>query len=419
MRAKATIRLTAALITGLLAGLGLVMGLATPAQAHRNSVSPTVECGVQPQTWTVTWTITNQQKVLSETIIESSRPDLVPVDTEIEPEKTFVAVEELTEPADLSLEVTGKWTNGVVKVSSGTLSKDDFDLTCWDGSGGGDSITFCHQGALTTSSVAEFYDGGHLNTTEPAHQNDVFPAGSIIVDGETVDWEAYGDQDLLMTDCAASTTDCSDDSGGSVGEECVLTTPSIEVVDECGPDNDSVTLSVSDLYTGVDNGDGTATFTADPGFAFETADGQVTELTLTYALPDSAPCPVAASQVTTEPPTCKRDGTLTIPEQPAGVTVTPEPGTYGPGTYDVKFAAMSGYELKSDLSLQYTVKKAGSAKKCSPDVPDTGGEPPANNPDTPVLPDTGASSGMIAALVAGFLVIAAGLALVVRGRRLT
>jgi hypothetical protein len=420
MRVKALTRLTVAVLTGLLAGLGLVVGLAVPAQAHYNAVRAEVVCGDKPDTWVITWSVVNSELDQSETITESNRPDVVGVDTVIEAGETLVANEVVTEPEAVTLEVTAVWEDGVTRTNKRYVSDKLFDLTCGDSD---KPITYCHQGELETSSLLEFYEGGHLDTTEPQHKDDVYPAGSVTVDGEEIVWKDYGDQGLLKTECKTP-EDCPDadsSSSGPVNEKCILTTPSIEVVDECGTDDDAVTLSTGEFYTGVDNEDGTATFTAEPGYFFETDDGLVTELTLTYDEPSAEPCPVAVTKVETSPPTCDSGGELVIPEQPEGVTVKPEPGTYGPGTYNVQFTAQDGYELVKDLSKKYEIDKILSEKKCSPDTPDVPdtGNPPAT-PGTPDLPDTGASSGLIAASIAALLAIMAGVAMVLRGgRRLT
>lgn len=57
-------------------------------------------------------------------------------------------------------------------------------------------------------------------------------------------------------------------------------------------------------------------------------------------------------------PTCASDGSLLIPAQPEGVLVTPAPGTYGPGSYDVVFTAADGFDLTTNPSGAVTVLAA-------------------------------------------------------------
>lgn len=137
--------------------------------------------------------------------------------------------------------------------------------------------------------------------------------------------------------------------------------------------------------------------------------------------------------------TCDTDGSLTIPDQPEGVLVTPEVGTYGPGTYEVVFSAAQGYTLTSNPSGSFTVE--GATGDCPQPPPHH--NPPPNNPphhnnppkhNTPATPtaipagmtgensSTGTSTGAALGLVAlGFfgtlLLIGGGTALVVAARR--
>ena len=58
--------------------------------------------------------------------------------------------------------------------------------------------------------------------------------------------------------------------------------PSVTTNDDCYTALDTVTLSEGVGYTGVDNGDGTATFTADDGYYFDDDGEHVTTIVLTY-----------------------------------------------------------------------------------------------------------------------------------------
>ncbi|WP_432478450.1 hypothetical protein [Nocardioides sp. GXQ0305] len=83
-----------------------------------------------------------------------------------------------------------------------------------------------------------------------------------------------------------------------------------------------------------------------------------------------------------QPPTCDTDGVGTIPSQPQGVSVTPEPGTYGPGTYDVVFTAQQGFVLDGNPSGTMTVLGATGYQSTNPEAPCY--QPP--EPETKVEP---------------------------------
>lgn len=490
-------RATASITAALLVGFGFVLGFAPTAQAHHNSINATVECGYAPNTWVIRWSVQNSEANKSETITASSDPALVSVGTVIAPGATLTARQNVDSPRDHTLEVTAEWDTGFSNTNKGFVSQSAFPLDCWDG-GGSTSITYCHQGNLTSSTQLQFYQGGHLQ-----HDADIYPGGSFTLNGESHAWEAHGDQDLMTSGCTSEPFDeCSElpgvqppgfactkdptirrversEDGCAVGgvrswtdayttaytftngewvaspesgpvrenetftpytaqelidkgcETTVVTTPSILVVDACGVADDSVTLSKSDHYTGVDNGDGTATFTTATGFVFETAGGEVTELTLTYALSEVAPCVAIPAKATTTPPSCEEDGTLVIPEQPKGVKVTPAPGVYGPGRYRVTFTAARGYELANDPSDKYKIGKAvnnvcpADNPADSPDLPNTGAnaQPVSTNPNaanpnvaTTALPDTGLSNQTSVVAGVGVFALIAGLGMLLFGQ---
>jgi hypothetical protein len=86
---------------------------------------------------------------------------------------------------------------------------------------------------------------------------------------------------------ATSAADCRDTTKPPV-DESIRPNPSVVVADKCGTAEDSVTLSRAEEYTGVDNHNGTATFTAEPGFVF--SNGQNT-FVVTYTPPGDVACP--------------------------------------------------------------------------------------------------------------------------------
>jgi hypothetical protein len=77
--------------------------------------------------------------------------------------------------------------------------------------------------------------------------------------------------------------------------------------------------------------------------------------------------------------TCKTDGSLTIPEQPDGVTVDPAPGTYGPGAYDVTYTADDGVTMTVDPSGHFDVQPMLTGAACGSDTPHN---PPHHDPNT-------------------------------------
>lgn len=62
-----------------------------------------------------------------------------------------------------------------------------------------EKISYCHNENnlhLITTSKKAFWQQGHIG-----HAGDIFPAGSVTVNGVTQTWAAQGDQNLLLTDC--------------------------------------------------------------------------------------------------------------------------------------------------------------------------------------------------------------------------
>lgn len=151
------------------------------------------------------------------------------------------------------------------------------------------------------------------------------------------------------------------------------------------PGTASVTGLSHATLTGTLNqtpGQHTASFTADAGHRF--SDGSKTR-DVNYTIPPkltdctTPPTKVTPASVSTTGADCDTAGSLTIPAQPTGVKVTPNPGTYGPGEYDVVFSAESGYELTSNPSGHFSVPTKSKGEDCKPDKP--------KKPDTPRKPD--------------------------------
>jgi hypothetical protein len=91
---------------------------------------------------------------------------------------------------------------------------------------------------------------------------------------------------------------------------------------------------------------------------FHQLDGNITEDSCINHEQPPADTPVTPVGFGTTPAECDVDGTLVIPNQPEGVNVTPAPGTYGPGTYNVTYTAEDGFVLTSDPSGSVTVEAA-------------------------------------------------------------
>lgn len=430
-------RSTALLCAAILAAMGLVVGFAPAALANHNIIRASIECGESAGTWNVRWTLVNNEADKATKVIASSNPSLVPVGTVIEAGGTFTAHEVFTTPRSQVLEVTAQWERGITNTNTGWLNKDKFPQDC-GGSDSGDSCAelpgdqsdgFACTMSPTERKVERTNEGCSIGGVRT--WTDVYTTTYSFQDGE---WVANAETGPVRQDDTFTPYTAQELIELGCGGPSIATTPTIKVVDGCGVADDSVTLSTSDEYTGVDNGDGTATFTAAPGYVFDTADGRVARLTLTYDAPSDAPCVATAAEVTYTPATCDEAGQLVIPRQPLGVSVTPAPGTYGPGTYDVVFTAKSGYTLASNPSGTVLVDDV-LTEDCSdnsetPPLPDTGGDgPPKSTPANPVttashqsapgavLPATGASNGVRGGLMAGMVALLAGMGLMAASRR--
>ncbi|MGL5809609.1 MAG: hypothetical protein ACRCYQ_06680 [Nocardioides sp.] len=412
---KQLTRVAAGVSAALLLALGMAVGVVAPAYAHHNSITVVAECDVyEPGSWVITWSVTNSEDDKYETVTASSRPDVLPVGTEIGPGATIEAKESATAAEDLTLEITTEWDNGVVATDSGTLSAGEYPDCSVPGPVNEISATAdCGEEPDTwviTWSVTNTTDQNEkiVESSRP----DVVPVDTEIAAGDTVLVEEtvtvredtmveltfeWADGQRSTEEYTVPKDDLSPDCEGKVADQ-----PEVASVDECGTADDSVTLSTSDTYTGVDNGDGTATFTAADGYVFESDGENVTELTLTYEVPSDEACPAKPTALEVTPATCDDGGSLTIPDQPEGVVVTPQPGTYGPGTYDVEFEAEEGYELTADRSRRVVVEEMPT-EECA--APPSNPAPPAE----PDLPATGSPAGLLQAGLVGLSAVLVGL----------
>jgi len=70
-----------AIATTLLLALGVVtVGVAAPASAQTNTISPAVTCSAD-YTWQITWSVSNSESDMAETIANPTDTMLVPVGT--------------------------------------------------------------------------------------------------------------------------------------------------------------------------------------------------------------------------------------------------------------------------------------------------------------------------------------------------
>lgn len=77
---------------------------------------------------------------------------------------------------------------------------------------------------------------------------------------------------------------------------------------------------------------------------------------------------VTAASFTTTPASCKLGGRLNTPNQPEGVSVTPHPGTYGPGTYTIVYTAQHGFVLTNNPNATVVISKRVDKPSCHPIV---------------------------------------------------
>ena len=109
------------LITTVVASAAMVVGFATPALAHHNTVAVSAVCNQQTGEFDVTWGVTNSESDKSETITASTRSSAtIAVGTTISDGGTFTSTEHF--PGDstetLSLQVSAKWENGATNTSN-------------------------------------------------------------------------------------------------------------------------------------------------------------------------------------------------------------------------------------------------------------------------------------------------------------
>ncbi len=111
-----------------------IVGMAGAASAHHNTISGTVTC-VQNGGWKVSWTVVNSENI-SETIVESNRPSVVPVNSTTltaNQTRTFTETVAAKPTAALNLTLKGKWVRdgqAIYSTNSGEIPVASFSDAC-------------------------------------------------------------------------------------------------------------------------------------------------------------------------------------------------------------------------------------------------------------------------------------------------
>ena len=308
---RAPFRRVAAILTSLALGAGLaVVGVAAPASAHHNTITPAVVCDADG-TPSIDWTVTNSESKKDEKIIASSDERIVKVGTEIKKGKSATFRQADVEPGKYSLELTGMWTKdgtSVTNTDSATITITEEQCETVPTV---KKITFCHAThsetnpfVKLTTSVSAFFRSGH-----DKHQDleDIYPTFSYVKHGKTYTVTERGDQSLLQY------------------EDCVKPVVEIPVEgaptfsDTCGPDNEKLTVPEDtakiDWNSTEAGGVITVTATAKPGYEF--TKHSTTKWTFTI---DDEPCLVQVVGAPSFSDTCGPDNEkLTVPEDTATI----------------------------------------------------------------------------------------------------
>ncbi len=118
------------LVTLVLAVGFAVVGVAGAASAHHNTIAGTADCKAGGG-WLVTWRVVNSEP-RTESITASSRPGVVPVDTQLTANQTRSFTETVTTKptGPLTLTLSARWTNGATNTSSGVTPLAEFEDGC-------------------------------------------------------------------------------------------------------------------------------------------------------------------------------------------------------------------------------------------------------------------------------------------------
>lgn len=119
-----------AIATTLLLALGVVtVGVAAPASAQTNAISPAVTCSAD-YTWQITWSVSNSESDMAETIANPTDTILVPVGTILEAGETKKFTETVASPVAKMLALDATWSNGVTSHSTGSITAARFTPAC-------------------------------------------------------------------------------------------------------------------------------------------------------------------------------------------------------------------------------------------------------------------------------------------------
>ena len=267
-------------VTLLVAVTFAVVGLAAPSSAHHNTISGHVSCR-DGGGWDVTWRVTNSE-YRWETIIESDRPSVVPVGTQLSPraDRWFSEVVTTKPTSSPTMTLKARWSNGVTARNWGSIPVSDFADGCdvrtvkaptipvVDECGPGNA----HYGDVPTGpwSVVRNADGSVVVTASEGY---VFPGGKTSI---TYAPPKDSNQPCPVTEVAV---------------------PTVPVVDECGPGNAHFGLVPTGPWTTVLNPDGSLTLTATEGHAFP---GGLVSVTLTAPADSNEACPTDTTSSETE-----------------------------------------------------------------------------------------------------------------------
>jgi hypothetical protein len=285
-------RRIAAILTSLALGAGLaVVGVAAPASAHHNTITPSAICDTDG-TPSIEWTVTNSESKKDETIIASSDESIVKVGTEIKKGKSETFTQADVEPGTYTLKLTAEWSNDAKSTddASITITEEQCETVPTV-----KKITFCHAThseknpfVKLTTSVNAFFRSGH-----DKHQDleDIYPAFSYIKHGKTYTVEARGDQSLLQyKDCVRPPTPVKE-----------IPVPTATFFDECGVGGYKATYDAT--LEGVEwietVADGKLTLTAKPAAGYAFTSGNAIETIGDWTLIDT-PCPVEPSEPSLE-----------------------------------------------------------------------------------------------------------------------
>ncbi len=254
-----------------------VVGTAGAASAHHNTISGTVACA-EGGGWAVSWKVINSESNKSETITASNRTSAVPVGATLSAGQTKYFTETvMTKPSSsLTLTLSAKWSNGVTRTNSGSISKDKFSEDC--------NVT-----TVNPPTVPVIDDCGPGNArfgTVPSGPwtSVLNPDGSLTITANSGYTFPNGQKSITKPKPTDSNA------------PCPVAVPTVPVIDDCGPGNAHYGTVPSGPWTSVLNPDGSLTITANSGYTFPNGQKSITKPKPTDS---NVPCPVVTPPVVT------------------------------------------------------------------------------------------------------------------------